>query len=443
VRGRHLECFLRLAEEAGGSEEARRLERLETEHDNLRAALEWSRAAEDRVETGLRLAQALWVFWDLRHHSREAREYLTALLERSGSVPPAMRAHALCQAGHFINRQEDFRSARQMVEEALAIFRRLEDPKGIALALQRLGVITMGQGDKASARALLEESLGLYQELRDRGELRDMDQDPWLLYQLGSPGWLLWHLGRVSWAEGDTSSARARFEQSLAVFRANGPKTGMALALMSLGRLAADDGEYPSRSLFELFEEMLEIGEELGSEGTVAASLHNLGDVARWQGEYEVARSRYVQSLAMVRELDYSGLIADHIASSLVGLGLALVRLGEHAEARSAACESLRIRQERGNKHGITRCLECLAQAAWVQGEPERMARLFGAAEALREANHWKLHPRDRSDYDGVAPARAALGEEMFAAAWVEGRAMSLEDAIAYALEDPSPSEAE
>jgi predicted ATPase/Tfp pilus assembly protein PilF len=418
VRRRHLECFLRLAEEAiswlAGPKQAAWLDRLETEHDNLRAGLEWSRAADERVETGLRLALALWAFWDTRHHRAEAREHLSGLLERSGSLPPAMRAAALCAVAHYTDKQHDSRSARQMVEEGLAIYRRLEDKPGIARALRRLGVIALRQGDAASARTLLEESLDLHRELNKKR----------------MPGWLLWNLGEVSWTEGDTASAQTRFEQSLSAFRANGDKLGIANALQSLGAMAMSRGEYAAAR--PLFEESLENGEELGSKGTVAESLQALGDLARCQGDWEEARSRYTQSLAIGRELEN----AWSIARSLIGLGLVLVRLGQYAEARAAARDSMRFWQAQGNKRSITRCLECLAQVAWAQGELVRMARLFGAAEAMREAIPFALHPGNRSEYDGITAARAALGEEAFAAAWAEGRALSLEAAIALALEE-------
>jgi non-specific serine/threonine protein kinase len=163
----------------------------------------------------------------------------------------------------------------------------------------------------------------------------------------------------------------------------------------------------------------------------VARSLFSLGDLARWQGDYEGALSRYEQSLAIGRALDYKLIIA----GSLVNLGLALVRLGEYEEARSHVRESLVIWREVGDRDHLVRALECLAQVAFAQGQPERMARLFGVAEAQRGTLQAPLPPGERISYDCVAPARAGLGEAAYAAAWAEGQTMTQEQAVAYALE--------
>jgi predicted ATPase/DNA-binding SARP family transcriptional activator len=424
VRGRHLEFFLGLAEEARpqlvGPEQARWLARLDADHDNLRAALAWSREAEAQREAGLRLAIALWPFWETHAHLSEARECLTALLEQSGGASPALCARALVQSGHFAGRLGHKQPARLLAEESLAIFRRLEDKEGIAGALHCLGSLAQGQGDAATARSLLAESLGLYRELRDKGELREEEQI----------GWVLLSSGHASLRSGDRSSARSLYEESLAAFRESDHKLGIATSLFALGNFAAFREEYAqARSLFA---ECLQIGEELGSRPLVARSWFSLGDLARWQGDYEGARSRYEQSLAISRGLDHSYIIA----GSLVNLGLALVRLGEHEEARSCVRESLVIWQEMGDRDHVVRALECLAQVVFAQGQAERMARLLGVAEAQRGTLHAPLPPGERASYDCVAPARAALGEEAFAAAWAAGRAMPLQQAVAYALEE-------
>jgi hypothetical protein len=110
---------------------------------------------------------------------------------------------------------------------------------------------------------------------------------------------------------------------------------------------------------------------------------------------------------------------------------------GNYGAARAHWMESLAIHRERGSKGGIAKGLEGLAAVAVAQAQPERAARLFGAAEGLREAMGAPLPPSDRAEYDrDVAAARTALGEEAFAAAWQAGRAMSLDDAVAFALDE-------
>src|SRR5205814_213515 len=102
--------------------------------------------------------------------------------------------------------------------------------------------------------------------------------------------------------------------------------------------------------------------------------------------------------------------------------------------------ESLKLWREQQHKVGMLRSLEIIALNASAQGSLQRMARLFGAAEALREAMHLPLPPVDRGDYQSIPTARESLGEAVFAAAWAEGRAMALKEAVEYALEEPTKS---
>jgi non-specific serine/threonine protein kinase len=133
--------------------------------------------------------------------------------------------------------------------------------------------------------------------------------------------------------------------------------------------------------------------------------------------------------VAIFRELDDRQII-----ESLGSLGFVLLGQGEYGEAKALLAESLSLRRELGDQVGMVQCLAGLAGIANSVGQPERAARLFGAAEALRAASGARLSPADRVDYDhNLAAARGQLGESAFAAAWDEGRAMTLEEAIAEA----------
>lgn len=170
-------------------------------------------------------------------------------------------------------------------------------------------------------------------------------------------------------------------------------------------------------------------------------------------GEYEAARSLQEESLAIRRELaDRSG-----IAASLSSLGLVAYAQGQYGAARSLHQESLAIRRELGDRLGIAASLEALAGLACAgEGQPDAgeragtrgrlpeveatdsagvAARLFGAAEALREAIGAPLPPNEQNAYRRqVSRARELLEEQAFSAAWAEGRAMTRERAVAYAL---------
>jgi non-specific serine/threonine protein kinase len=159
VRARHRDHFLALAEQAKpnlrGPEQARWLDTLEREHENLRATLEWCLEAEDEegaqqnsvspAEAGLRLSGALSVFWQTRGHVSEGRQRFAAALSRPGATAPAQqqqrtkaRADALNGAGNLAAFQGDFASARSLFEEALAIHSELGDKRGSALSLMNL-----------------------------------------------------------------------------------------------------------------------------------------------------------------------------------------------------------------------------------------------------------------------------------------------------------------
>ena len=164
----HATHFLALAEDADaaqGTQQARWLELLELEHDNFRAALDWC-TEHGQAEHGLRLAGALWRFWQVRGHMGEGRKRLTDVLglgEAGGGSATwtAVRATALNAAGSLAGRQGDYGAARTLHEQSLAIRRELGDWQGIAFSLNNLGNIAMDEGDYASARSLHQESLAI------------------------------------------------------------------------------------------------------------------------------------------------------------------------------------------------------------------------------------------------------------------------------------------
>jgi hypothetical protein len=114
---------------------------------------------------------------------------------------------------------------------------------------------------------------------------------------------------------------------------------------------------------------------------------------------------------------------------------------GDYAAARGLIGESLALNRELGLKGDIASTLVGLARVSSAEGQPERAARLLGAAATLPDAIDVLPPPNERPDYEHtVATTRAQLDEQVWAAAWAEGKALSLEQAIAYALEAPAPS---
>jgi non-specific serine/threonine protein kinase len=284
ARRRHAAFFLALAEEAElmleERDQAAWMERLGKEHPNLRAALSWSLEADP--ETCLRLAAAVWRFWQMRGHLGEGSRWLRDALARAGERSPPLRAKALRAVGALAWTRGDYRRAEEAFEESLALSRESGDRRTIARALNGLGSVARDRGDYARARTFLEESLALWRRL--------------------------------------------------------GNDEGIGLALQNLGNVAFYQGDYPRA--VEFYEESLALYREMGERHASAISLNNLGEVARIRGDYARAAELGKESLRVFWEID--DLLA--IFQSLISLGrLELARDdNERAVRLFGAAESLR-----------------------------------------------------------------------------------------------------
>jgi non-specific serine/threonine protein kinase len=230
--------------------------------------------------------------------------------------------------------------------------------------------------------------------------------------------------------QGDYPAARALHEECLSIRRELGDRRGIAVSLSNLGVVADEQGDNGAARI--LRQESLAMFRELGDRRGVAGLLSNLGVAAHDHGDYAAARALYEESLAIRRQLgDRLG-----IAISLNNMGLVAREQGEYAAALALHGEALAIRYELGDRRGIAASLSGLANVALALSEPHRAGRCWGAAERLREEIGAPLPPSERSSYDNkVAAARAASNDDAaFELAWREGRAMTLEQAIEYAL---------
>jgi tetratricopeptide (TPR) repeat protein len=165
-----------------------------------------------------------------------------------------------------------------------------------------------------------------------------------------------------------------------------------------------------------------------------ARALYGAGRLAAAQGDDDAARPWLVESAALFRQREDK----EGLARALVALGHAAAHLGDHEQAQDHARESLALWQALGQTDGIILCLAELAGLAAGQGQAERAGRLFGTADALFPATGILPDGSERAAFDRrLSEARAYLDAEAFAAAQAEGQAMRLEQALAYALEEP------
>jgi predicted ATPase/DNA-binding SARP family transcriptional activator/DNA-binding CsgD family transcriptional regulator len=341
VRRGHAVWFLAFAEEA--EPELRRehqgvwLERLETENDNLRAAIECF-LEQKETEPALRLCGALGDFWHMRGYLSEGWRWLEAALEE-GEGPAPARLKALVRAARIAWELGDYEETTVLGEECLALSRELGDTATRSEVLYILGLTAL-------VRIELERASVYFKEA----------------------AMLQWELGNT---------------------------VGLALTVQGLG--------------------IVEIGRH----------------------DYVRAQELHEQCLALAREAgDDLGIMF------ALGLGaLAALHQDEHRQVKTLCAEGLEVSRLAGLTHGIIFHLQISAVSAGAYGQPIRLARLWGAAEALSESIGVTLYPIERRDYSPyVDAARTQLDEATWGAALAEGRAMSAEEAVEYALSDQEPT---
>jgi non-specific serine/threonine protein kinase len=271
----HAHYFLRLAEgaapELAGGRQAEWLARLESEHDNLRAALLW--LLEHDADASLRLATATRNLWFLHGHFTEGRQWLDAALRRSRTAPAPVRHWALAGAGNMARLQGDLEAARAYFEEDLHLSRTTGDALLIGQASNNLGILALNQGDLQTARANFEEGLA-------RG--REVGNNQLITLSMNQ-------LGEIARAEGEWAEARKIYEQAVARFRQAGNPlhVNVSTALTNLGAVACEAGDLGGSGA--AYREALTIDRRLGNREGMSYSLDGLGAVAAGRGAWERA----------------------------------------------------------------------------------------------------------------------------------------------------------
>ena len=387
------------------------MDQLEVEHDNLRAVLEWSLESGE-VENALRLSCDLWWFWFIRGYFSEGLDWMERALSLDKGISKSVRARALTWGGCMAWWVGDLERMGEMLRESLALSRQLGDKVGLGWSLNFSARFDQAKMNYDRAVELGEESLKLFQEVRDK---------------FGT-GWSYILLGDVARSQGDNERAVKMFEGGLIPLRELGDKNGIAWLVQNIGDVRRQSGDYDLGA--ELIEESIVLFQELGDKFGTAGALRNLGVAISFQGNYSRAVELLEESISLLR-----GLGDRRVVYSLAQLGRVVRYQGDFRRTTELLRESLTLGWELGDTWTIAFCLENFASLAGAQEQLEQGSRLFGAAEALREVLSIPIPLSDRDEHDrSLAAVRASLGEEAFAAAWAEGRKMSMEEAIDYAL---------
>jgi predicted ATPase/transcriptional regulator with XRE-family HTH domain len=418
LRVAHASYFLELAEETArriqrGEHQVGLLTRLEREHSNLRAALDWS-LEDGAADTTVRLCAALGVFWVVRGHWSEGRLWVERALSACGTLPSHQYADLLRWAGRLASMQGDYAAATRRYGESLARFRRMEDKAGSGLVLEGLAYCARDQAHIEEADRLFKESLVLLQDAGDRSGM------------LG----VLRGQAELEYIRGDYPAAGGILEQALALAQTLGNTHDIALCKARLGWYALLRGELIAAQA--LLHEALTLQQLLSNRHGSAISLGYLGMLALERGDAAEAHELFEQSLVLFEQLARN----PRIGSMLTRLGQARFSAGDVRGAEEAYLASLRVERPLANRQRTAACFEGLAEVALARGQPERTAHLLGAAaQVLGELPPSPLPPSLAAQREHVAPAaRQALGEDAWAAAYASRQSLTLEEAIAEAL---------
>ncbi len=382
IQNRHLDYFLAQAEEAEPNlnKEYQQLwlNRLESEHGNLRAALAWS-LESGQIEAGLRIATAIIRFWEIRGYVREGIAWFERLLPLADeTIPVFVHAHALARASFLSMFLGDAPATLAHGRKAVTLAEAAGDDgrEVLSIALASLATGTRVAGDYNEAFSLGTRTIQL---------LREASGDPFLLGMA-----LLEHAG-VALELGHFETALAELEESLA------------------------------------------IAEQAGDPFRIAHVLNSIGDQARRQGRFTDARTSYERSASLMLEVG-----AQHdLASVLCNLGHTYAHLGDSDRAIALFTESLLSHQVSNNVPGMAECLIGFAGIAIVRDMPAEGVRLLGAAMALggQRTAAVSMWQASRFEYErALERVRTRLTEMELQSEQENGAAMSLEQGVAYAL---------
>jgi len=409
MRQRHLAYFVELAERAEPNLHASNmvmwLDRLETEIDNIRAALHW--ALESNIEAELELAGALRWFWHIRDHKSEGSEWLEralsietmergdqpltpsraiirgkalyvagflrlkfyeinravvlseeglALFSELGPDGKQGMAHALLNLGEAAYRQENFRLSKALMEQSLALFQEVGDKVGMARCLPMIANVSLiVDGDYERAKTLAEEGLALSKEIGDKNiHAKTMES-----------------LGGVAYQQGDYKQATTWSEASLALFREVGNQYASGGMLSMLGKAAKAQGHYGKATT--ALEEALTFTRNSGNKIFIAHVHYSLGEVAAVQGDYKEATKQYEEVLAIGRQTGNPEPMAD----GLLGLGGVACAQGESEQAIQKFEAALVISRDAGSKSRTARALYSLGRVAQSKGDYSKAHSLY------------------------------------------------------------------
>jgi predicted ATPase/DNA-binding SARP family transcriptional activator/DNA-binding CsgD family transcriptional regulator len=382
LRRRHAEFVLAMVENTPPLRTEAATRELQSEIENLRAALAWGLSPEGDPNIALRLAGSLTDLWLFRRMLTEGLGWLRSCLAATCSYGvTAARGRALYGAGRLAYSQTLLGEARAFLEESIAIWTGLGDRKGLAFSLCALSRVAWGEGKFDEWDRLGAESTRLFRQ----------EEDMWGL------AWALLGWGLAGSPITDHSTSLARLEESIRLWR------------------------------------------ELGDQWGMASALNNLGERLRLEGDHRRAASVYEESLRLYDEIGDTGAMTTTVAHNLAH---ARVHLGELDEAARLFAESLQAALEFGNRSAAAAALVGLGCVAAARGWAARAIRILAAAQAEFDATGNRLDPADAAERDrALDSVRALIDDATFERLWSDGATFPLDRIVQEATAAPDTSE--
>jgi predicted ATPase len=417
IQNLHLAYFLDLAEQADreihGPSQTAWMQRLDLELDNFRAALEWS-LSSGRTDQLVRLFAALGWTWMVRWSPSESRSWLDKIRTLPDLAEyPLFYVKILNDVIHLEWIAANFDETRSLIEESQAICLKLgkDGEHGLAEVLYLSGLLASQEAQYRRGWSDVEQSFDLYQKYGDS-------------WGMAFARFLLGHLATMM---GEDSSGQMYLQQSMDLFQKLEDPWGMARVAQRLGELFLKQGSYEKAGKY--FVQHSELDKSLQFKQGIAVALSNLGNLYRLQQDYDQAEGFYRKSLKISDEYN---LTIDR-GYNWFNLGIMALRRNQYPIAIQFFTDYFKIAREYVEK--ISTCDFLVASAAVAAGlnQPERAARLYGAAQMLFETTEYRLASFDQAEFQRhIQISRQQLGDAKFESLAAEGRSMTTEQAIAY-----------
>jgi predicted ATPase/DNA-binding CsgD family transcriptional regulator len=414
TRDAHANYYLELAEEAEPAlhsiQQGRWQERLEREHENMQAALQWLLEHHEKEQVA-RFAGSLLRFWIKRGSLNEGLHWLEqALRGTEQDVSAPVRIKALFATGVLAGLLGNVDQATTRCQECLELCQGTGDSRNFVLTSWMLARLATEQGEYALAQAQAEEALEVARKAGDNL----------------ARAYALHRLGSIALALGEFEQARKQLEESLVAFTEIGDLFARVEVLRRLAEVFVAQGDEP-RAL-TLLDEGISLASKVHDSWTMAGLLNLSGQVELRRGNATRAWSLLEEAQALQKSMgDYQGVaLSDSLLARVASLK------HDDTAARGFALQSVQVAMKVNDKRLLTTSLEGLAQVAADQEEHVWAARLGGAAEQAREVIGVPLTPVERASRERlIETIQNRLGKQTFAAMWIEGRSMTPEQALA------------